>query len=366
MSVCHGNLDHMLIRALIAAVASLGLLVPTAACAASSDAVPDGPQRVMILGDSITQGALGHHTWRYFFAQATPGVDFVGNKQGTFSIYGGDWDYRGANAYAVSGWDSDHAAVWGGSMTNPNPEPKLYQLPIGELSATYQPDVIMSAWGINDLNAGTKPADLIAFYRGWIADAREQQPDVDFVIAALPWRFGALNPVRVDEFNGMLDNLAATEGTDASRVVIARMEQPYTKDADTYDGIHPNQQGEQKIAGMMGAAYDSLASDPAAEPTAVEPATEAATNPAAVATPETAAPLVRPDAPRRFRAIERGRFVVAKWREADVATAYAVRCGSSRKVVNQPKVKLRTNATRCVVRAINEAGKSPAARTTVR
>lgn len=350
----------MRIIAIITAAIAL-LLGTVTACSAATTAAPDEPTKVMIVGDSITQGAVGHHTWRYFFSQAVTDVDFVGNKQGTFSIYGGDWDYRGANAYAVSGWDSDHAAVWGGSMTNPAPEPKLYQLPIDELAGTYQPDVIVSAWGINDLNSGVTAAELIGFYNGWIAAARAEQPDVDFVISELPWTWGSLVAGRVAEFNGLLDGLASSESTDASRIVIARMSESYTKAADTYDGIHPNQQGEEKIARMIGAAYASLAPAPVVPetpvPVVVVPELTSVTP---VVEPVVLEPVAaRPLAPRGVKATQVGRRVVVRWRGVSGAEDYRVKCGTRTTTTGRTTASLRTSVTRCKVASVNDAGTSP-------
>lgn len=209
----------------VLAVTIVAALATATACAAATTATsePESP-RVLIVGDSITQGAVGKHTWRYFFATANPGVDFVGNKRGTFSIYGGNWDYTGANAYAVSGWDSDHAAVWGGSMTNADPDPKLYQLPIDELTATYAPDTIVSAWGINDLNSGVSPTSLVEAYAGWIADARAQKPTVDFVISELAWTWcTGTSSTKAADFNALLDDLADRMAAPDSTIVIALM-----------------------------------------------------------------------------------------------------------------------------------------------
>jgi lysophospholipase L1-like esterase len=333
---------------------SLAVLVAgtTAACAAASTTQNEAEApRVLIVGDSITQGAVGKHTWRYFFAAANPGIDFVGNKRGTFSIYGGDWDYTGANAYAVSGWDSDHAAVWGGSITNSDPDPKLFQLPIDELTATYAPDTIISAWGINDLNSGVSPTALVAAYAGWISAARAERPDVDFVISELAWTWGTgTSSTKAAEFNALLDDLAARMAAPASTIVIARMAEDYTQ-ADTYDGIHPNQAGEEKIARMMTAAYAELAPEP--EAVVVEPAP--VVEPVAVVERVRTAPQtapVRPPlvAPRKVRAERAGARVRVQWRGD--ASRYVVRCGRVSTRTSKSRTTLRSAARSCKVRAV--------------
>lgn len=363
-------MKHQIVR--VATLAStLAVLVAgtTAACAAAETAATaDEAPRVLIVGDSITQGAVGKHTWRYFFAQANPGIDFVGNKRGTFSIYGGNWDYTGANAYAVSGWDTDHAAVWGGSMTNTNPDPKLYQLPIAELTSTYAPDTIISAWGINDLNKGISPAALVEAYAGWIADARAQKPTVDFVISELAWTWGTgESSTKAAEFNALLDGLAERMVAPDSEIVIARMTESYTRD-DTYDGIHPDQSGEEKIARMMTAAYAEIAPvEP--EPTAEEPPAEPVVVQPVVAQPVQMAPVTAPPrpplaSPTRVRADRAGSKVVVRWKGD--AGRYAVRCGTTAKSTSRTRAVVRSMARTCKVRALADGESSPWVKARVR
>lgn len=337
-------------RLLVVALALLaGLLVTPPANAAA------GP-RILITGDSITQGATGEHTWRYFFAQGAPQADYVGNKTGPFDRSTYDFDFQGADAYAVSGWDTAHASVYGGRMTNPDPDPGLGQLPIETLTATYQPDVIISAWGINDLQWNQTPSTLGAAYSDWVTRARSQNPDVDLVISELPWTWWAEDGEAI-EFNAMLDDFAAEHDTAASRVVIARMAESYTQDGDTRDGIHPTLAGEQKIARMMLTAYDRLGyartpvEDPALgdEPVAEEPVVEE---------PATTPTLRAPARPKSVRAVRRARRVVVRWKAAPRAESYLVRCGTRRTVVRGTKARLVSRARQCRVRARNSAGAS--------
>ncbi|MCD6639599.1 MAG: GDSL-type esterase/lipase family protein [Nocardioides sp.] len=330
-------------RLLAVALALLaGLLVAPAANAGT------GGPRILITGDSITQGAQGDHTWRYFFAEAVPEADYVGNKTGPFHQPTFDFDYQGEDAYAVSGWDSAHAATYGARLTNTDPDPGLGQLPIGTLTATHQPDVILSAWGINDLRYGHSPASLIAATSRWIAEARAENPDVDFVISELAWTWMA-DGTRT--YNALLADLAAQHDTAGSRVVIARMGESYTREADTHDGIHPNLAGEQKIARMMLAAYHRLGDEPAfVEPAPVEEP---------VAEEPTTTPTLRaPARPKSVRAVRRARRVVVRWKAAPRAESYLVRCGTRRTVVRGTKARLVSRARKCRVRARNSAGAS--------
>jgi hypothetical protein len=247
------NLKPLLI--LIAAVI-IATLTPThSAQAAEVDAT-----RVMLVGDSITQGHRGEYTWRYFLWQQLQGVDFVGSRTGTFSDF--NWNYNGADAYADGAFDQDHVATYGGQLAMDgvrgcNAEGFcLEQIdPIGERVAQYQPDIVVSMYGINDLTARTAP-EVLADYRAWIERVRSGRADIDIVVTKLAWEWAA--PAgRVAEFNAGLDVIANELSTDASRIVVASMTEGYTQ-SDTRDNVHPTTGGYRKIARMMGRTLASM------------------------------------------------------------------------------------------------------------
>src|SRR4051794_25245911 len=70
--------------------------------------------RIMIVGDSITQGSAGDITWRYRLSkhlQATPGVvDLVGDRTWLYDNITGQ---QGSTAYVDPNFDQDHHAIWG-------------------------------------------------------------------------------------------------------------------------------------------------------------------------------------------------------------------------------------------------------------
>src|SRR3569623_1685870 len=68
--------------------------------------------RIMMAGDSITQGRNGDYTWRYRFdaelqRQGVTDVDLVGPKKDPTS-YGSAYAH-----YLAGGWDTDHDATSG-------------------------------------------------------------------------------------------------------------------------------------------------------------------------------------------------------------------------------------------------------------
>jgi acyl-CoA thioesterase-1 len=52
----------------------------------------------------------------------------------------------------------------------------------------------------------------------------------------------------LDDINARLDGLASELSTDTSPVVIVDQASGFNANGDTFDGIHPNATGEQKMA----------------------------------------------------------------------------------------------------------------------
>jgi hypothetical protein len=230
-----------------------------------------------------------------------------------------------------------------------------------------QPDVIVSMWGINDLSDDDQgPAELIASYRSWIAEARSVSPDVDFVIARLPYTW--LYDGEVTAFNAMVGDLATELDTPASRIVVATMTAPYTLADDTYDYVHPNVSGQAKIAQMMATALHGLLGGSTASPLPVRPSPGNPSPPpgAGVLAPPASQVVAAPSAPRHVSARRSGQRVAVKWRSVARADAYRVRCGATGARLRRTRVVLRADARTCSVRALGSGGASAWKRVKVR
>lgn len=304
------------------------------------------PTRVMVVGDSISQGADGDFTWRYFAASQLPSVEWVGNRVGTFVDAEHTWD----GTYADPAFDSDHASRWGLALWEMLHQPSERAPRIGELVAAHDPDVIVEALGTNDFAWLNRDVESMSEQvREFVAEARSVKPDVDVILApvAPTW------VVHAEDYNAALPALAAELSTDASRVVAA----PgvgMTKD-DTSDGIHPSTDGQRKIAASMVAGMVMLVDSP------VEPAPEP--EPAPEVTPPAEAPMVvepvaAPSKPRGVRAVRKGRRVVVSWQRARGADRYVARCGTKVRRVERVRTSMRVRASRCKVRSVSEGGAS--------
>ena len=209
----------------------------------------DAPVRILLVGDSVTQGSAGDWTWRYRLWQhlrdTGTAVDLVGPRN---DVYDFNVPAFGSQAYADPRFDRDHAARWGMTFSGQD-------VPIQQLVRRYRPDVVVEMLGLNDLvMEHRRPRLVIRSARAFVRDARAADPDVDVVLAELPqtWDTG------VQVYDDALGALARSLSTHASRVVTARPLDPFVQRVDTWDPAHPSASGEVKIAAGVSDALAGL------------------------------------------------------------------------------------------------------------
>jgi lysophospholipase L1-like esterase len=339
-------------RAALAGVA-LAAAALASPIVAHADVTTPGPTRVLILGDSITQGRAGDITWRYHYWNAFRAhVDLVGPKRGEWD--GGGFEDETSARYPYS-FDYDHAARWGMELSRMN-------WTVADLTADYTPDVVVSQIGLNDLTNLTDPEGLIALQRSFVQELRAADADTDVVLGQLSVTWYA----EVAEYNALLPALVAELDTPASRIVMATMP-PMTEADDSRDGIHPNAAGEVKISTAHEAALASLGvqrwTEPATPPPDVPTPTPTPT-PTPAWSPAPHPVMQAPGGPTKVKMVDRGRRVRVTWRIASRATSYSVRCGTVRVETVGVRVWFTTSSARCWVRAVNAAGASSWVRAT--
>jgi lysophospholipase L1-like esterase len=234
--------------------ASAVLLVAATACGGSRgsggppDTAPTTPRtRVLIVGDSLTQGTAGDYTWRYrlasHFALSAPGrVDLVGDRT---DLYDPLVDGGGSQAYLDPGFDTDHHADWRDAfrLEIPKVQGLLQKVPA---------DVLLVALGANDLTYWTDPAETVALTKRFIDNSRKANPDLTIVLGHVLTRWDYLRddlglPTATD-YNRLLDAQAPYWSTPTSKVLVALTDQGWDPQKDTWDGMHPNPDGEMLIA----------------------------------------------------------------------------------------------------------------------
>ncbi|MEE1782149.1 fibronectin type III domain-containing protein [Streptomyces sp. SP17BM10] len=231
------------------------------------------PLKVMVVGDSMTQGYEGDWTWRYrlweWFKTERIDVDFVGPYEGTrpqaspqappVPPLQGQTPQPAESAPVTSGgyadgvaaeFDTDHFAVWGQQAAQ---DQKL----IAEQVAKYQPDLLLVGLGFNDMGWFVSgPEGTVDSMRTLVDRARAVKPDLNFALANVPQRtfIGGRDdlPGNTTKYNSMLADAIPSWNTGKSRVALVDWAGNYSCDRNScpagYDGLHPNALGEYQIA----------------------------------------------------------------------------------------------------------------------
>lgn len=210
---------------------------------------------IMPMGDSITEAFSGHASYRYWLwnslADAGYTANFAGIGAGVSSgppLYAGfDTDHEG-----FSGWRADDMlahvqdAGWKSFASQ----------------AQNKPDIVLLHIGSNDVEQGQSSAttrDEI----GKIIDAlRAVNPNVKVLLARLIPETG----VSMSGVNSLLPALVSAKSTAQSPVILVDQSGGFASATDTYDGVHPNEAGEKKMAGKWFDALKPLLPAPVAQP----------------------------------------------------------------------------------------------------
>ncbi|KYK16147.1 GDSL-type esterase/lipase family protein [Streptomyces rochei] len=211
--------------------------------------------RFMFVGDSMTIGSAGEHTWRYRLWRhlrdscGRP-FTFVGPRE---TLHDPSTDEPTSYAYAEPDFPRAHLAGWGEGWHHMTPI-------IGETVRSCRADVLLVSLGLIDLGFYTNAEQTADNVRAFVADARSANPRVR--MAVMP----VLHNIRVDadetfagqvhRFNELLAKTVAALDEPASPLLLVPPPQAYDFHVDTYDGTHPNESGEHRIAGAFAQAMD--------------------------------------------------------------------------------------------------------------
>jgi acyl-CoA thioesterase I len=183
----------------------------------------------MPLGDSITGARAGAASYRYWLAKdleaAHVPFDFVGSQHG---VYGGSPRFED--------FDQDHEGHWGWTTGQVLEH-------IDEWAAAARPDVVLLHLGTNDVvrDPAMIPGNLTAI----IGSLRKVNPRVAVLLARLIPMRGA---DQLGSAEQSIERVASAQTRAESPVVVVRQDEGFDVETDTYDGIHPNESGEKKMA----------------------------------------------------------------------------------------------------------------------
>ncbi|MFJ3672078.1 GDSL-type esterase/lipase family protein [Streptomyces sp. NPDC090106] len=203
--------------------------------------------RFMPVGDSMTIGSAGEHTWRYRLwehLRDTYGGPFtlVGPRE---TLHDKATDTPTSHAYADPDFPRAHLAGWG--------EGWLHMAPlIGDAVRAHRADVLLVSLGLIDLGFYTNAEQTAENVRRFVAEARGADPRVRMVLLPVIHNTKAeddpLFAAQVARFNELLAKTAADLDEPRSPLLLASPPPSYDFRHDTYDGTHPNTAGEHRIA----------------------------------------------------------------------------------------------------------------------
>jgi GDSL-like Lipase/Acylhydrolase family len=226
-------------------------VAPVAARAAPSPAVPvQAPgetTRIMIVGDSITQGSSGDYTWQYWLYKHLLADDVTPRMVGPYHwLYNNVTRAEGDRSYADPRFEHANDARWGMTLFGEKDV-------IGAKVTAYRPDYLLVLLGLDDLFwYGTSQPRMAANLASFIAAARAARPHIRIVLGLIPpdihQQTDPAFAASVASFNHTISSTASQLSTATSPIAVARDGTGIKVAADLWDGTHPNANGEIKIA----------------------------------------------------------------------------------------------------------------------
>ncbi|MEU3936785.1 GDSL-type esterase/lipase family protein [Streptomyces sp. NPDC029044] len=224
---------HLRIVSVLSLLAALLLPLGMTYAPGALSAPRADPVRVMPLGDSITgsPGCWRAVLWNRLVNSGYRNIDFVGTlpPQGCGQAHDGDNEGHGGELVT--------------SVADQNLLP-------GRLAST-RPDIVVMHFGTNDVWSSIAPDRILAAYTKLVGQMRASDPDMRILVAQLI----PMNPSscagcaqRVVDFNALIPGWARATGTARSPVTVVDQWTGFSTAADTYDGVHPNASGDDKIA----------------------------------------------------------------------------------------------------------------------
>jgi lysophospholipase L1-like esterase len=191
------------------------------------------PVRIMPLGDSITgsPGCWRSLLWNRLQNTGYTNIDFVGTlgPQGCGQPYDGENEGHGG-ALVTNVADQNQLPAW--------------------LSAT-RPDIVLMHFGTNDVWSNRAPATILAAYGRLVDQMRASNAGMKILVAKIiPMAPSTCAECaqRVVVLNDAIAGWAASKTTGQSPIVVVDQWTGFSTGSDTYDGVHPNAAGDQKMS----------------------------------------------------------------------------------------------------------------------
>ena len=205
---------------------------------------PSSTARVMPLGDSITQADSQHDSYRrpLWLKLKSSGfdVDFVGRQT---SHHGGPPPNQD--------FDMDHEGHWGWRTDEVLDR-------VGEWAHAETPDVVLIHLGTNDVLQSQSTSSTIDELGQIIDQIRTANPNVSIILAQLIPVDNLSRNAAIRSLNNEILILAGSKDIENSPVRVVDQFSGFDPKLDTYDGLHPNPTGEEKMAQNWFSALEKM------------------------------------------------------------------------------------------------------------
>ncbi|MCY1032716.1 SGNH/GDSL hydrolase family protein [Corallococcus sp. BB11-1] len=194
------------------------------------------PKKVMPLGDSITQGAAGRASYRCQLWRKLTSRGYRADFVGTLTT-----GYLGENTCTSVWFDRDHEGHWSWRTDQ-------VLANISAWAASTRPDLVLIHLGTNDTYHHQTEDSTVSELEQIIDRLRVVNPRVKVFLAQIIPTSSVLASLKLQSLNQRLPWLAAAKSTEDSPVYVVDQWTGFTPSTDTYDGVHPNLRGEEKMA----------------------------------------------------------------------------------------------------------------------
>ena len=197
--------------------------------------------KIVTLGDSITQAENGQNSYRKELWEqlntAGYNVDFVGSENRN----------KDNNNFEDSNFDPDHEGHWGWRIdeiiNGRGGEGNLSDWLTG-----YTPDVALIHLGSNDAIQNNSAISSVDELNQVIDILRQDNSNITIFLSQLiPTRNSGTNS-RIDDLNDRIPGIIADKNQTNSPIILVDQSAGFNANTDTYDGVHPNDAGEAKMA----------------------------------------------------------------------------------------------------------------------
>ena len=218
-----------------------------APCPPVSGQPSGGSVRIMIVGDSISEGSSGDYTWQYRLYEHLRADGVSPQMVGPYNwLFNNVTNVDGDCSYADPRFENAHDARWGMTLFSE-------KAVIGGKVATYRPSYLLVLLGLDDIYwYGVSQSGMAANLKSFIAAARAARPRIRIVLGLIPpdihQQTDPAFAASIASYNQTISSTAAQLSTIASPIAVAQDGTDINVAADLWDGTHPNANGEVKIA----------------------------------------------------------------------------------------------------------------------